>query len=115
MGISLPWSKCLSSSSQGIGDLRFEDDLRFHFKVGHVHFVFLRKTPQKRGFLFNCLENARAGSLTPLLGVTEAEFSRPVGVDPMITFVLIRIRKRPLKSSGLPPELCPFVGDIVDE
>ncbi len=33
--------------SQGIGDVRFEDDLRFHFAVGHVAIPFLSAFPKQ--------------------------------------------------------------------
>jgi len=50
MGILLPWSKCPSGRLKGVGDVRFEDDLRFHFKVGPAHFVLGKKNPAKAGF-----------------------------------------------------------------
>ncbi len=56
-----------------------------------------------------------AGSATPILGETNAEFARPVGVYPLKVIVLIASRELPLEFTRLLQDLRPFIEEIANE
>ncbi len=90
----------------------------FSLRLSPLSCPLSQEKPRKSGASF--LNAGRefpvsAGSVTPSLEETEAVFPRPVGEDPVKAVVLSRMRKRPLKISGILKELCPLVGDVVDE